>query len=160
MNKLMQQERLLTEETTTQLKEELAEARAQAQAAAASNLTMPPTDMSDLIKTLKEEVSAAEETNTKQASFVKQLSDRKQRMEREAKEYCQHCIQYVRGIADIRKDKEDLERAKEDLERAKEKAYTSISEQNDVVKDLTKKDKQRMTEMHRQSQQALTLKLL
>ena len=121
MNNLMQQERTLQEESTNKLKEELAEAQA-----AVQNQPIPPSN-SDLINRLNEEVKAAEETNAKQTSYVQKLSDEKQHMQTEAKEYSKHCVQYVRDIA-------GLQKAKEDPEKAKEQAYSSISDQNEMVK--------------------------
>ena len=83
----MEQERKLQEESSMKLKEELTEAQAEAQAA--QSQAIAPSN-SDLINRLKEEVKAAEETNTKQDSYVKNLSDQKQHMETEAKEYSKH----------------------------------------------------------------------
>ena len=128
------------------LKEELTEAEAQAahcQAIAPSN--------SKLINRLKEEVKAAEETNTKQDSYMKNLSDQKQHMETEAQEYNKHIVEYVKEIA-------ELKQIKEDLEIAQEQAYSSIAEQNEMVKEMVLKESRQMSEMHQQNQQVLTLK--
>ena len=83
----MEQERKLQEESTMKLKEELTEARAEGQAA--QSQAIAPSN-SDLINRLKEEVKAAEETNTKQDSYGENLSDQKQHMETEAQEYSKH----------------------------------------------------------------------
>ena len=147
MNKLMQQERKLQEESTSKLREELTEAEAEAQAAQSQAI---PSN-SDLINRLKEEVKAAEETNTKQDSYVKNLSDQKQHMETEAQEYSKHIVQYVKEIAELKQNKEDLEIAQE-------QAYSSITDQNEMVKEMVLKESRQMAEMHQQNQQVLTLK--
>ena len=148
MNKLMEQERKLQEESAMRLKEELTESQAEAQAA--HSQAIAPSN-SDLINRLKEEVKAAEETNTKQDSYMKNLSDQKQHMETEAQEYSKHIVEYVKEIA-------ELKQIKEDLEIAQEQAYSSIAEQNEMVKEMVLKESRQMSEMHQQNQQVLTLK--
>ena len=130
------------------LKEELTEALAEAQAA--QSQAIAPSN-NDLINRLREEVLAAEETNSKQDSYVRNLSDQKQHMETEAQEYSKHIVDYVKEIAELKKTKGDLEIAQEE-------AYSSIAEQNEMVKEMVLKESRKMAELHQQNQQVLTLK--
>ena len=148
MNKIMEQEKKLQEENTMKLKEELTEALAEAQAA--QSPAIAPSN-NDLINRLREEVLAAEETNSKQDSYVRNLSEQKQHMETEAQEYSKHIVDYVKEIAELKKTKEDLEIAREE-------AYSSIAEQNEMVKEMVLKESRKMAELHQQNQQVLTLK--
>ena len=52
----------------------------------------------------------------------------------------------------------ELKQTKADLEIAQEKAYSSITDQNEMVKEMVLKESRRMAEMHQQSQQVWTLK--
>ena len=52
----------------------------------------------------------------------------------------------------------ELKKTKEDLEIAQEQAYSSIADQNDMVKEMVLKESRQMSEMHQQNQQVLTLK--
>ena len=155
MNKIMEQEKKLQEENTMRLKEELTEAQAEAQAA--QSQAIAPSN-NDLINRLREEVLAAEETNSKQNSYVRNLSEQKQHMETEAQEYSKHIVDYVKEINALKKTKEDLEIAQEE-------AYSSIAEQNEMVKEMVLKESRKMAELHQQNQelhqqnqQVLTLK--
>ena len=143
---MMEQERKLQEENTMKLKEELTEAQAEA----AHNRDNAPSN-TNLIDRLKEEVRAAEEVNTKQDSYMKRLSDQTLHMETEAQEYSKRIVDYVKEIAELKKKGEDLEIAQEE-------AYSSISEQNEVVREMVLKENRQKQELHQQSQQVLTLK--
>ena len=144
----MEQEKKLQEENTMKLKDELTEALAEAQAA--QSPAIAPSN-NDLINRLREEVLAAEETNSKQDSYVRNLSEQKRHMETEAQEYSKHIVDYVKEIAELKKTKEDLEIAQEE-------AYSSIAEQNEMVKEMVLKESRKMAELHQQNQQVLTLK--
>ena len=146
MNKMLEQERKLQEENTMRLKEELPEAQAEA----THNRDNAPSN-TNLINRLKEEVRAAEEVNTKQDSYMKTLSDQTLHMETEAQEYSKHIVDYVKEIAELKKKGEDLEVRQEE-------AYSSISEQNEVVREMVLKENRQKQELHQQTQQVLTLK--
>ena len=146
MNKMMEQERKLQEENTMRLKEELTEAQAEA----AHSRDIAPSN-NNLINRLKEQLRAAEETNTKQDSYMKSLSDQKQHMETEAQEYSKHIVDYVKEIA-------ELKQTKGDLEIAQEEAYNPITEQNEMVREMVLKESRQKSELHQQNQQVLTLK--